>query len=43
MSNGVYLVSERLFYVLDLFPHLLDQHLHVDRDVGEFQRGGFGA
>src|SRR5450830_1275745 len=35
--------SIRLFYVLYLLAHLLDQHFHVDRDVGEFQRRRFGA
>lgn len=31
---------DKLLDVLDLFAHLLDQHLHVDRDPRQLQRGG---
>ena len=32
-----------LFDVLDLFAHLLDQHLHVNRNAGHLQHGRLGA
>ena len=35
--------ADRSLDVLHLLAHLLDQHLHVDRDARQLQRGGFAA
>lgn len=32
-----------LLYILNLLPHLLDEHLQVNRNAGGFRVGGFGA
>ncbi|MPN49579.1 hypothetical protein SDC9_197201 [bioreactor metagenome] len=38
-AYGVGTLRACLLDVLHLFAHLLDQHLHVDADAGQLQRG----